>query len=113
MSNNMADKLKTMLEDPATLGALSEILGSIQAPSSDESSNAISSDVSDSSAQDSSQSEAISKIKQILQSTNIADDTRINLLNSLKPYMRQGRLNKMEQAIRLIQISKMTTLFKP
>ena len=112
--NNIADKLKAMLDDPATLNTLSAILGSMQQSSSPV--EDVSADLAESeSAPDKAvpQTEAISRIKQMLEQTNVSDDPRITLLNSLKPYMRKSRLTKMEQAIRIIQISKMATLFKP
>lgn len=113
-SNNIADKLKAMLDDPATLNTLSSILGSMQQSPSPAQENSVtlaeSEPVTDTTAP---QTEAISRIKQMLEQTNVSDDPRITLLNSLKPYMRKSRLTKMEQAIRIIQISKMATLFKP
>lgn len=113
-SNNIADKLKAMLDDPATLGTLSAILGSMQQSPSQVSENSESTEESETSSEKAfPQADAVSRIKQVLEQTNIADDPRVTLLNSLKPYMRKSRLTKMDQAIRIIQISKMATLFKP
>ena len=116
-SNNVANKLKAMLEDPAALETISSILGSMQSgglptPSKSDSDSA-DEVLPASDSTPNNQAEAFAKIKQALDQVNLADDPRINLLNSLKPYMRANRLNKMDQAIRIIQISKMANLFKP
>lgn len=112
MDSNMADKLKAMLDDPETLNKLSTLLGNIQ-----QSQTADTQDVSEeimpqASSDTPDPSEAISKIQQMMGQVSPANDPRINLLNSLKPYMRKNRSEKMDQAIRLIQISKMANLFK-
>lgn len=113
-SNNIADKLKAMLDDPATLNTLSAILGSMQQSPSPVSEESVPSEEPETTLnQTVPQAEAISRIKQALEQTNVANDPRITLLNSLRPYMRKSRLTKMDQAIRIIQISKMATLFKP
>ncbi|MBQ6999315.1 MAG: hypothetical protein IJN62_05980 [Clostridia bacterium] len=106
--DNMADKLKTMLEDPETLNMLSSLLGSMQSQSAETVQEE--EPVPQTSTE---QTDNIFKIKQMLEQTSVANDPRINLLNSLKPYMGKKRMAKMDQAIRLIQISKMASIFKP
>lgn len=44
--------------------------------------------------------------------TNSHDDTRSNLLMSLKPYMRDNRKKSIDSAIRLLNISKLAGLFR-
>ena len=52
------------------------------------------------------------KIKDVMSSVSTDSDPRINLLHSLKPYMRPARSEKMDQAIKLIQIAKIASVFK-
>ncbi len=110
MEDNIADKLKAMLDDPNTLSTLSALMSSMQSrgaePADDNSGESVPVQASV------SQAEAMAKIQQAMGQLSSNNDPRINLLNSLKPYMRQTRLTKMDQAIRLIQISKMANLFK-
>lgn len=106
--DNMADKLKTMLEDPETLNMLSSILGSMQSTPAE--TVQTEEPVLQPPAE---QTDNMIKIKQMLEQSSVANDPRINLLNSLKPYMGKKRMAKMDQAIRLIQISKMASIFKP
>ncbi len=106
--DNMADKLKTMLEDPETLNMLSSLLGSMQSTPAEvvQAEESVSQTPVE-------QTDNMIKIKQMLEQSSVANDPRINLLNSLKPYMGKKRMAKMDQAIRLIQISKMASIFKP
>lgn len=112
MDNNMADKIKAMLEDPEMMNTLSALIGSMQQPTDTNVQDIQSDEVSQMSENTYNQAEAISKIQQMMGQVSPANDPRINLLNSLKPYMRKNRSAKMDQAIRLIQISKMANLFK-
>lgn len=110
--DNMADKLKTMLENPETLNMLSSLLGSMQGtPTQTPQEDAPETESIVQSPPE--QADNMIKIKQMLEQTSTANDPRINLLNSLKPYMGKKRMAKMDQAIRLIQISKMASIFKP
>jgi len=110
--DNMADKLKTMLENPETLNMLSSLLGSMQGtPTQSPQEDAQPTESIVQSQPE--QTDNMIKIKQMLEQTSTANDPRINLLNSLKPYMGKKRMAKMDQAIRLIQISKMASIFKP
>lgn len=120
MDNNMVDKLKAMLDDPATLNTLSALLGSMQPPDHPAEAPQTVEDVPTEQEESQpsigsvpQQAEAMAKIQQMLSQSSVVDDPRINLLSSLKPYMRKNRSAKMDQAIRLIQISKMANLFKP
>ena len=44
--------------------------------------------------------------------TNSHDDVRSNLLLSLKPYMRENRKKSIDSAVKLLNISKLTGLFR-
>ncbi len=48
--------------------------------------------------------EAMMKMKNIMERLNRKDDYRIGLLNSIKPFMKNGRERSIDTAIRFIQI---------
>ena len=52
------------------------------------------------------------KIKNIIESFNEKDDTRANLLYSLKPYLRESRQKKVDQYVNLFKLSGITKLLK-
>lgn len=54
----------------------------------------------------------ILKMKSIMDKMNNSNDLRSNLLYSLKPYLREGRKEKIDQYANLLNIAKMTELFK-
>lgn len=111
MDNNMIEKLKSMLENPEALNAVSSLLGNIQ-PSSPETYETVESDDVTPASAPVNQADAVSAFSRMLEQTTSASDPRISLLTSLKPYMSKRRSAKADQAIRLIQIAKMASLFK-
>ena len=56
--------------------------------------------------------ETIMKIKTIMETLNKNDDSRSNLLYSLKPYLRKSKQEKLDQYIHIMKISQVTNLFK-
>ena len=52
------------------------------------------------------------KIKNIIECFNEKDDTRTNLLYSLKPYLRESRQKKIDQYVNLFKLSGITKLLK-
>ena len=52
------------------------------------------------------------KIKNIIECFNEKDDTRANLLYSLKPYLRESRQKKVDQYVNLFKLSGITKLLK-
>lgn len=55
--------------------------------------------------------ETIMKMKSIIDKMNIKDDPRSNLLESLKPYLKESRRNKVDQYIQLMNISRVMDVF--
>ena len=55
--------------------------------------------------------ETIMKMKTIIDKMNVKDDPRSNLLLSLKPYLKESRREKLDQYIRLMNISKALDFF--
>ena len=50
-------------------------------------------------------------MKSIIDKLNIKDDPRSNLLESLKPYLKESRKNKVDQYIQLMNISRVMEVF--
>lgn len=55
--------------------------------------------------------ETIMKMKTIIDKMNIKDDPRSNLLQSLKPYLKDSRKAKVDQYIQLMNMSKVMDVF--
>ena len=55
--------------------------------------------------------ETILKMKKIIDSMNIKDDPCSNLLQSLKPYLNDSRKSKVDQYIKLMNMSKVLDVF--
>lgn len=55
--------------------------------------------------------ETIMKMKSIIDKMNIKDDPRSNLLESLKPYLKESRRGKVDQYIQLMNISRVIEVF--
>ena len=50
-------------------------------------------------------------MKSIIDKMNIKDDPRSNLLESLKPYLKESRRNKLDQYVQLMNISRVMEVF--
>lgn len=55
--------------------------------------------------------ETILKMKTIIDKMNTKDDPRSNLLQSLKPYLKDSRKSKLDQYIQLMNLSKVMDVF--
>ncbi|MDO5555703.1 MAG: hypothetical protein Q4G09_03345 [Clostridia bacterium] len=55
--------------------------------------------------------ETIMKMKTIIDKMNVKDDPRSNLLQSLKPYLKDSRQSKVDQYIQLMNMSKVIEVF--
>lgn len=55
--------------------------------------------------------ETIMKMKSIIDKMNIKDDPRSNLLESLKPYLKESRKSKVDQYIQLMNLSRVIDVF--
>ena len=97
MNEDFNEKLKALLSNPETMNMISSML------SSSDTAPAVTETPEPDLANE--LSTAISKFKS-------TDDKRINLLNALKPYMRQSRSNNIDKAVKMLKISQMTSLFK-
>lgn len=55
--------------------------------------------------------ETILKMKSIIDKMNVKDDPRSNLLESLKPYLKESRRSKVDQYVQLMNISRVIEVF--
>ena len=55
--------------------------------------------------------ETIIKMKSIIDKMNTKDDPRSNLLQSLKPYLKESRKSKVDQYIQLMNMSRVIDVF--
>lgn len=102
MDDNLGDKLNAMLSNPEMMKTISALANSFSSEnqSRDEGfHNDISSSGDDS-------------IKSAIESISNASDSRIELLNALKPYMRTSRAAQVDNAIRILKLTKLTSLLK-
>ena len=54
----------------------------------------------------------IMKMKSVMEKLNNSDDPRSNLLNSLKPYLRNEKKEKLDQYANLINFAKIAEIMK-
>lgn len=52
------------------------------------------------------------KMKSVMEKLNSSNDPRSNLLYSLKPYLREGKKEKIDQYANLLNVAKLADLFK-
>ena len=56
--------------------------------------------------------EFMSRIKNMVDEMGTANDSRSNLLMSLRPYMRESRRRSIDNAVKLLNLSRMSGIFK-
>ena len=122
MANSTMDTLRGLLGDNADekiKAALSSLSGTVQPPqqvstnSEETSSIPVSSTSTVTPDLDSGTLESIMQIRGLIEGmTNSSNDSRSNLLMSLRPFMRTSRQSSIDTAVRLLNISKLSGLFK-
>lgn len=98
MAEDFGEKLKQILSDPEAMSTVSALLGE-KLPDEN-----VAGKSSDTSFEDT--------IKNALSSFGGASDRRINLLYALKPYMRQSRADNIDRAIKMLKLTKLSSVFK-
>lgn len=96
MADDMTDKIKSILNNPEMMNMFNSLI----TPENESSRN------------DSSQSDIAQSLKTAMNGINGAHDKRINLLNALKPYMRQSRSSNIDKAIRMIKLTQLGSILK-
>lgn len=119
MSEDMSDimsKLSSMLNSDNIPDNLKSMLGNLKNTSTEETSRENNSNGSEQSSASSSPGidfETLLKMQSIIGKLNTKDDPRSNLLLSLKPYLKPSRKDKVEQYIKLFNMSKVMDVLKP
>ncbi len=106
MADDLQNKLNTILNNPEMMKTISDLAGSLGGNLSAGGAGTAptqSGGISDA---------AISNLQNALAGINDSSDTRINLLNALRPYMRTSRAANMDMAVKLLKLTKLTTLLK-
>lgn len=94
MADDMTDKIKSILNNPEMMGMLSSFLGSKDESESE------------------NNNDSLVGIKNMMDKINSGDDKRINLLNALKPYMRNSRASNIDKAVKMLKITQLGSILK-
>ena len=110
--SELFSKFENMFQEGNIPDEMKNILSSFSSNNSEKSSN------SDNSKHDNSDNsnanidfETIMKMKSMMEKLNNKDDPRANLLLSLKPYLKNSRKEKVDQYIKLFNMSKVLEVF--
>lgn len=95
MADDMTDKIKEILNNPEMMNMVSSLLGSANSGVSEE-----------------KEEDITSSVKGMLSGIGSESDKRINLLNALKPYMRESRASNIDKAIKMIKLTKISSILK-
>ncbi len=97
MADDFSEKLNSILSNPELMKTISSMAGNFNMqPSSQNSESAFADDTQ--------------KLAGIAGALNSDDDNRIRLLNALRPYMNPTRSANMDAAIKILKLTKLTTL---
>ena len=100
MADEFQDKLNSILSNPDMMRAISSLAGSMNGGSEGVSSNTSPSvDLSE-------------NLKSVISGLDADSDSRLNLLNAIKPYMMTQRAGQVDNAIRILKLTKLTSLLK-
>lgn len=98
MADDLVEKLKQVMSNPGAMDMVSSLL------------NSNSNQEKRSEAQIDDNFETT--VKNAVSSLNYSGDNRINLLSALKPYMRQSRADNIDKAIKMLKLTKLSSVFK-
>ena len=99
MAEELSEKLKSLLSNPEAMNMFGSILGTTS--SSDTASNV-----------SSGEDEFVATVKNAVSRINSGGDKRINLLNALKPYMKESRVANIDKAVKMLKLTQLTSIFK-
>ena len=98
MADDLVEKLKQVMSNPGAMDMVSSLLNSN--PNQEKRSEAQIDDNFE------------TTVKNAVSSLNYTGDNRINLLSALKPYMRQSRADNIDKAIKMLKLTKLSSVFK-
>ncbi len=96
MAEDISDKIKAMLNNPEMMNMLSGLINSEKS----EQSAPVQEDSS------------MTQIANLMREASSGNDKRINLLNALRPYMRGSRASDIDKAVKMLKITKLSSIFK-
>jgi len=96
MADDMTDKLKSIINNPEMMGMLSSLINSQSEVPQDTD----------------TQSSIAANLKSAMDRINGESDKRINLLNALRPYMRNSRASNIDKAVRMLKLTQLTSILK-
>ena len=102
MADDFQDKLNSILSNPEMMRAISSLANSFGDSGAKEEDDSISMP----------QPDIASNLQSVMSSRDMSSDSRINLLSALKPYMRSSRVAQMDNAIRILKLTKLTSVLK-
>lgn len=102
MADDISEKLQALLSNPEAMNMFSSLLGS----------KADNSDIGDDSESSVQSDELLTNIQNAVSKVNSGSDKRINLLNALKPYMRESRASGIDKAVKMLKLTQLTSIFK-
>lgn len=94
MAEDMADKLKSLLNNPEMMGMLSSFLNNQKEDEPPQS------------------SQPSADIQSMISRIQSSDDKRITLLNALRPYMRSSRASGIDKAVKMLKITQLGSILK-
>lgn len=98
MADELGDKIKALLSNPEAMNMFGSLLGNGATNESAPSQN--------------DDEEFILNVKNAISKVNSGSDKRINLLNALRPYMRDTRASNIDKAVKMLKLTQLTSLFK-
>lgn len=98
----MSGKIMDILNNPEMMKKLTDALGTVNSQQN----------AGNSPSGTQSADELMVNARNIMNTLNHTDDRRINLLNALRPYLRESRTSGVDRAIQMLKITKLADLFK-
>lgn len=109
--SEMMEKLNGMLKGKEIPDNIKDMLGSVMNGQSNSTSDTNTNSSNNSSSTDNIDINTILKMQQIIKAMNSEkSNSSVNLLRSLKPYLKQSRQDKVEQYIQLFNMEKVIEL---
>lgn len=97
MSGDIGDKINEILNNPDAMEQISGMMSQMKMPSNQNSAPDV---------------DMMEKVSKIASKMSDKSDPKINLLYALRPYMNSQRSQHIDKAIKMIQLTKITELFK-
>ena len=107
MADDISEKLKSILNNPDAMNMFSSLLGGKVKDAAP-----LSPSTSPNETDTSSGNDLLYNIQAAVSRVNSGNDKRINLLNALKPYMRESRVSNIDRAVKMLKLTQITSILK-